>query len=267
MKKRYKYDEGIVHLLDGSKITITSKDLEDEGIRVKYKSEKILDSTGEIILYIRSRGISSHYYSRGSSRKNIRDVKYFNNKHKEKIDILFKFLNARDRVRICSYYFENGKPILDTIFSFKDYYFSKEVKQSINKKNYFVADIFGISKSLNYTHKEPNIVIETVDTHFPDFKTFNYFRNLTREMPLIILFYYLEFEPKINCMYNNQGESNNGKLRISHYIQDGSFWVGDERIEEKDYSFIKTYKTEIDFNNDENYYDAIDELELKRLRK
>jgi hypothetical protein len=267
MKKRYKYDIGIVHLTDDSQITITSNDLEDEGIRVKYKGEIIIDSSGENILHIRSRGISSHFYSRGSARKNIRGKKYFNDKHKEKIDILCKFLNARDRVRICCYYFENRKPKLDTIFSFREYFFSKEVKQSIDRKNYFVADIYGVSKSLNYSNSEPHIAIEVIDNHFPDYDTFNYLRGISKEMPLIILFYYLEFEPIINCMYNNKGDSNNGKLRIAHYIQDGSFWVGDERIEEKDYSFIKTYKIKIDFNNNEEYYKSIDELELKRLKK
>lgn len=266
MREHYKYDIGIVHLKDNITTTISRKDLEDEGIRTKYKGEKITDKTGELLLFIRNRGKSSHFFSRGISRKNIRSRKNFTEDHKNKIQILLNFLNARDRVRICCYYFENKKPVLDTIFSFKEYLFAKEVKQSMNKLNYFISDIYGISKNLNNTNREPNIAIEVIDTHFPDQKTFDYFRKATSETPLIILFYYLEHEPKINCMYNNNGENNNGKLRVSHYMQDGSFWIGDERIEEKDYSYIKTYKTAIDFTNNNEYYKAINELELVKLK-
>lgn len=267
MREHYKHDIGVVHLKDNTTITISRKDLEDEGIRTKYKGEKIVDKTGEILLFIRSREKSSHFFSRGTSRKNIRERKYFTEEHKGKIQILLNFLNARDRVRICCYYFENKKPVLDTIFSFKDYYFVNEVKQSISKSNYFISDIYGVSKNLNNSNREPNVAIEVIDSHFPDKKTFNYFRKITNETPLIVLFYYLEYEPKINCMHNNNGVSNNGKLRVSHYIQDGSFWIGDERIEEKDYSYIKTYKTDIDFTNDDEYYKAIKELELAKLKK
>lgn len=267
MKDRYKYNIGIVTLSDESRVTISRIDLEDEGIRTKYKGEKIEDETGELLLFIRSRGTSSHFFSRGNSRKNIRDRKYFNEAHIEKINILYNFLNARDRIRICTYYFENKKPILDTIFSFKEYYFAKEVKQTLTKSNYFISDIFGISKTLNNTYKEPNIAIEVIDSHFPDEKTFNYFRKLTKETQLIVLFYYLEFEPKINQMINNSGNSNNGKLRVSHYIQDGSFWIGDERMEDKDFSYIKTYNTQIDFENDQEYYKAINELIISKLTK
>ncbi len=155
----------------------------------------------------------------------------------------------------------------ETIFSFKDYYFSKEVKQSINESKYFIADIYGISKSLNKSEKEPHIAIEVIDSHFPNFETFNYLRKLTKDSCLIILFYYLGFEPKINQMLNSKGDGNNGKLRISHYMQDGSFWISDERIEEKDYSYIKSYQTDIDFTNKEEYYKAIKELVLDKLKK
>lgn len=263
--KHYKHEIGIVHLRDKTTISINSKDLEDEGIRAKYKGERILDKTGEFLLFIRSRGTSSHFYSRGNYRHNIRGRKNYTEEHREKIQILLNFLNARDRIRVFCYYFEYDKKFLDTIISFKNYFFAKEVKQSVGKSSYFISDIYGISKTLNNSNREPNIAIEVIDTHFPDIKTFNYFRKVTKETPLIILFYYINHELKFNHMKNNNGENNNGKLRISHYIQDGSFWVRDERIEEKDYSYIKTYKTEIDFNNEEEYYKAIIELEQAKL--
>ena len=265
MKKRYKYEKGIV-IENGDEKIILRKDLEDEGIRTKYKHKLILDESKEFKLHIRSRGKSSHFYSRGTSRRNIRN-NYYSEPHKEKVKILHNFINARDRVRICTYYWswEDKKMKLDTIFSLKEYYFQKEVKRTINNKKYFVSDIFGISKTLNNSDKEPQISIEVIDTHFPSQTTFDFFRFATKNSPLIILFYYLEFEPKLNQMLNNKGEGNNGKLRVSHYIQDGSFWVGDERIEEKDFSYIKTYNKEIDFENNEEYYKSINELILSKL--
>ncbi|GAL86834.1 hypothetical protein Tcr_0836 [Sporocytophaga myxococcoides] len=265
--KQYKYNIGIVHLKDGQKPTITSKQLEDEGIRTKYKGEKITDEAEEVLLFIRSRGNSSHFFSRGNNRKNIRGRKYLSKEHKVKINTIHNFINARDRVRICCYTFGYKEKELDTIFTFTKYHFEKEVKQSLSRSNYFISDIFGISKSLNCSNKEPSISIEVIDSHFPDFKTFNYFREITKDTPMVILFYYLEFEPWLNQMINNGGESNNGKLRISHYIQDGSFWIGDERIEEKDFSYIKSYNSEIDFTKPEEYYKAIDELVLKKLKQ
>ena len=268
MNKRYKYNFGLV-VENNTLIKVTRKQLEDEGIRTRYKGKTIIDETKSFRLYIRSRGKSSHFYSRGKSRKNISSKKYRNEKHLEKINILFNFLNARDRVRICTYYWEYGKPKpeLETIFSFKNYYFAKEVKQSLSSQHYFIADIFGVSKSLNKTEKEPLLAIEVIDTHFPDIKTFNYYRQITKQQPLIVVFYYLEYELILNHMFKNSGDNNNGKLRISHYIQDGSFWVGDERIEDKSYSNIKTYKEKINFNNEEEYYKSINELELKRIKK
>ena len=266
MKKKYKYDIGIVHLENNEYVTITQNQLEDEGIRTKYKGKKILDRKKENLLHIRSRGKSSHFFSRGKSRKNIREKKEYSENHKNKIEILYNFLNNRDRVRICNYVFYQNEKYLDTIFSFNDYIFSKEVKQSLSKTDYFISDIFGINKKLHNTNTKPNIAIEVIDSHFPDIKTFNFFRKISEETPLIILFYYLEFEPIINSMFNNTGNTNNGKLRISHYIQDGSFWIGDERIEDKDYSFKKTYITQIDFSNNEEYYKAINELEIAPLR-
>ena len=267
MRKKYKYEIGIA-IIDGVEIRISRKDLEDEGVRVKYKHESIFDQSKEIKLHIRSRGKSSHFYSRGKNRKNISSNKYYNDKHLEKIDILVKFLKAKDRVRICTYYWDYGKKGLETIFSFKNYLFSKEVKQSITENNFFISDIYGISKKLNKSEKEPHISIEVIDTHYPSTKTFNYFRHITRNSPLIIILYYMEFEPFLNQMINIPSDkTNNGKLRVTHYIQDGSFWVGEERIEEKDYSFISSYNEKIDFENSDQYYNAVQELEINRIRK
>lgn len=267
MRKKYKYELGIA-IIDGVEIDISRKQLEDEGIRAKFKGKDIFDKSKEIRLHIRSRGKSSHFYSRGKNRKNISSNKYYNEKHLKKINILFNFLKARDRVRICTYYWDYGKKGLETIFSFKDYLISKEVKQSTSENYYFVSDIYGISKSLNKSEKEPHIAIEVIDTHFPSLKSFNYFREITKVSPLIIIFYYLEFEPFLNQMHNSiSDKTNNGKLRITHYIQDGSFWVGEERLEEKDYSYINTYNEKIDFREKEQYYNAVQELEINRIRK
>ena len=265
MNTQYKHKVGIIKSNNGI-IEIKREQLEDEGFRTKYKSKIIYNETEEYRLFIRSRGKSSHFYSRGISRKAIYKKQY-TEPHKEKINILYNYIKARDRIRICCYVWEYGKKSLETIFSFKDYHFKKEVKRSLDSKNYFVSDIFGISQSLNKSDREPLISIEVIDTHFPDFKTFNHFRNATKNNPFIIVFYYLDHEPRINQMVNNKGGSNNGKLRISHYIQDGSFWVGDERIEEKDYSFIKTYNQKINFKDDEQYYNSIKELELNRIKQ
>ncbi|MCR1026645.1 hypothetical protein NQT66_17635 [Cellulophaga baltica] len=267
MKKRYKYDVGIV-IENGQEVEIRRYDLEDEGIRTKYKGKLILDKSREFKLYIRNRGKSSHFYSRGKSRKGIHSKKYRTEKHIDRINTIYNFINARDRVRICYYYWEYGskKPKPETIFTFNNYIFAKEVKQSLTNENYFIADIFGISETLNNSDREPNIAIEVIDSHFPSFKTFNYYRKITKEQSLIVIFYYIEFEMKLNHMMNNKGENNNGKLRISHYMQDGSFWIGEDRIEEKNYDFIKTYQEKIDFSDDESYYRAINELELNRIR-
>ncbi len=256
-----------IAVINGIETEISRKQLEDEGIRAKYKGQTIYDVTKEFKLYIRSRGKSSHFYSRGKNRNNISSKKIYSQRHREKIDTIFNFINAKDRIRICTYYWDYGKRGLETIFSFDNYLLSKEVKQSVTETNYFVADIFGLSKSLNKSDKEPHISIEVIDTHYPDLKTFNYYRHITKNSPLIIVFYYMEFEPFLNQMLNTKSDkTNNGKLRVSHYIQDGSFWVGEERIEEKDYSFIETYNEEINFQIEEEYYNAVQELEIIRIR-
>lgn len=83
--KHYKYEKGIVLLNDGTRISISTKQLEDEGIRAKYKGEKIIDEAEEVLLFIRSRGKSSHFFSRGNNRKNIRGRKSISKEHKEKL--------------------------------------------------------------------------------------------------------------------------------------------------------------------------------------
>lgn len=264
MAKRFKYSEGIVVLKGGDEIVLKAHELKDEGIRIKYKDAVIFDPSKTYRLFIRSRGESSHFYARGRSRKNIRSEQYRSELHNETISSLENYLSKKERVRLLYYAWEYKKKHKETITSIKDYLFQKDVKQICGEASYIVFDLFGISNNLTSTNNKPQVAFEIVDTHFCDKETFNTLLDLSVRSSLVVLFYYAKHAPKRNQMHNI-GENNNGEIRVQHYIQDGSFWVGDERIEEKDYSYLETYNTATDFNNSDQYYRAVRELEVDKL--
>jgi len=116
---------------------------------------------------------------------------------------------------------------------------------------------------LRLTDKEPLIIIEVIDTHFPDCNVFNLLRDYSKQIPIIIILYFVKYIPKMN--YFKVKGLPNPRLIVKYYIDNGSFWIGTERIEEKDYSYIKTYKTPVNFDDPEQYYKAVLELEIKKV--
>ena len=63
---------------------------------------------------------------------------------------------------------------------------------------YIIFDILGRYNELTFTNKYPFIAIEIVDTHFHSQESFKVLLELSKNLPIIILYYFVSKEPYLN---------------------------------------------------------------------
>jgi len=245
-------------------IRVDAKDLTEELI-AELKSYELYNTLEEgeenFRLFPRnSKTRTPHFYSRGERIINFsteKDSSYHETiKHGIK-----KFLtNAQNKTIKFGHYEYDGKNNLSEIVRIKDYKWECEVKRSLNERGFIKADIAGqYNKTMELSDKKPWIYIEIVDTHFLSCKSFQSYIETSRKIPSLILIYL------INPQYSYTERVKERYIRVNHYIQEGSFWINERRIEEKEeYKYLKNY---IDNNDVKNYYEAIKTSLVDKLIK
>jgi len=92
MLKNFKYSFAIVKE-NGIVKRIYHTQLEDEGIRIKYRGKELYDETDSFRLFIRYRPGSSHFYARFKNRKNLSSGVRETEDHSNAIKLFFSLLS------------------------------------------------------------------------------------------------------------------------------------------------------------------------------
>lgn len=227
-----KYEYAVRTLANNVTERIYPEQLHDKLLRETLRREDLKDESGVYRLYVRYRSDAPHFYARSKIRRNIGGTGHDSENHDRKVKGLVTYGNTTNPLTIGHYEFAGPKDIeFVPLCRLQNYEWQSERKFVLSDDTYVRFDVLGRSGTMNLTEKEPFVAIEVVDTHFSEQEAFTALREFSAKLPLIVLYYYVQSDGKLNHMENTRGEA--GRLRITHYIADGSFWINDERFEEK----------------------------------
>ena len=219
-------------------------ELLDEQRRAELREKDLYDKPdGDLQLGIRNHKITPHFYVKRPVRKPLESKNKKSKLHNEQINIIYNFLKKYKK--------HSFNTFEETILKIKNYEWEKEAKFGIIYGKYAVFDILGRdSENIHLTDRNPYVAIEVVDTHFHSQETFKILLEATKNLPIIIIYFFIKQIPKLNCLKKPKNENLYTKNVIYFYMLDGSFWEKNERIEEK-YNLSP--------NNSDEYYNFIKE--------
>lgn len=154
--------------------------------------------------------------------------------HAESCRIFSLFLEKHRRLD--AGYYESpwlDDPGFEQLARTSDYQWTKKGRMGLVYGRLFIPDLLGRAREVNLEDKNPFIAVEVVDTHFPSLDTFKALLECTKNLPLIVAFYYCKHAPRVNHMKKPLRDGAYARVRVTHYLADGSFWERNERLEEK----------------------------------
>lgn len=246
--------------------TVSYKELTDANKRAVLREKELFDSqNSNKILGIRNHQKTPHFYQKQTLRGNIETGIKETEEHTKQINIIKSFLTKNEKNAFGFYespwekdYKNKG---FDFIIKTKEYKWDKEVKFGLIYGKYIVFDILGRSNALSLTENNPYIAIEVVDTHFHSKETFKVLLELSKNMPFIVLYFFVQQIPYINSTKKPERTNSFTHNRIRYYISDGSFWDCNDRIEDDGTCTIQPTTP------DEYYNYIIDKLNADNLIK
>lgn len=193
------------------------------------------DAAGEIQLGIRNHPKTPHFFDKHRIRADIDPGAKESDAHDQQKRMIRSFLIKYSKHNF-GYYerpWDKSNKGFDTLLKVKDYTWDDEVQFGLVYGKYVRFDILGRStKEIQLTDKYPYVAIEIVDTHFHSQQTFKALLETTRNIPIIITYYFVPTAPRYNCVHKPERTNSYSKIRLQHYIADGSFWFRNERAED-----------------------------------
>ncbi len=219
---------------DGTWTTVYYHDLFSADVRSVLRTKYLYDSPEKTIEFgIRNREDSPHFYQKRGIRRNLNGRRDNSTYHDEQRDNLLKELQNYSKVLTGFYEFsKNQEKSFERISLLKDYYWAKEVTYSVSEKGYVRFDLFGQSKALSLTDKQPYFALEVVETHFSSLEAFSALLELSKKLPIVIGYFFIKKKNYFNKLDENTKRKSTANLRLTCYISDGDFWIRDERFYE-----------------------------------
>lgn len=242
---------------------VSYQELADPNRRAELKEKELRnEKNGVVVLGIRNHETTPHFFEKFNIRVNIDGKINETEEHEKNKNILKSFLCKYSKHRFGYYESPWEKKMKDKGFEpfleIKDYIWDSEVKFGLVYGKYIVFDILGRSREeLTFTDNFPFVAIEVVDTHFHSKQTFKILLQLSKDIPIKILYYFVhqlpfenqqsEFQNWIKSPYNKNEKyySNN---KIICYLSNGSFWFDNYRIEETNECRITTSEPDEYYN-------------------
>lgn len=219
---------------DGSWKTVWYYELISPELRSFLRTQYLYDSPEKSIeLGIRNREDSPHFYQKRGIRRSLNGRRDSSTYHDEQIDILQEELKSYSKILVGFYEFsKNQEKSFERISLLKDYNWAKEVTFAVTEKGYVRFDIFGQSKTLSLTDKQPYFALEVVETHFISLEAFSALLDLSKKQPIIVGYFFIKKKNYFNKLDINTRRKSTANLRLTCYISDGDFWIRDERFYE-----------------------------------
>lgn len=233
-----KHPVAIYYDQQGGKHKLFPNNLHDVGKRAFARSNELWDEDEEYRLYPRYRADSPHFFSLASSLRKLHVATETDPAHNLRVDELMNILKLGTSYRIGFNTWDEIEQKKEEQFvaftETQNYCWGKEITRSLSEEVRCRHDIFGAPNALNLTAKYPWVAIEVVKHHYPDEDTFNAFLSLSKILPLVVLFDFVDVRN-----YFFQVKENEKMIRVVYYIFDGSVWKGEERWKKCSSAFFK----------------------------
>lgn len=213
------------------------KELNREERRAELRECDLRDKEqGEIQLGIRNHPQTPHFYEKRRIRIDINPGVKESEDHENMQRMISSFLSKYEKHNF-GYYekpWDREDKGFDTLLKIKDYQWNTEVSFGLLYGKYVRFDILGRSKGeIQLTDQYPYIAIEIVDTHFHSQEAFKILLETSKNIPIVIAYYFVSVAPRYNCVNKPKRTNSYAIVRLQCYIADGSFWFRNERVEEK----------------------------------
>ncbi|HEX8290557.1 MAG TPA: hypothetical protein VF570_02300, partial [Pyrinomonadaceae bacterium] len=169
---------------------------------------------------------SPHFYSLSGNARSIVRIKESDPAHDRRVADLLRVLSSGANFRIGFYDWDGEETQFVSFTQTRNYSWGKEVTRALTAGVRCRHDLFGAPNDLTLTARFPWVAVEVVKHHYPDNKTFSAFLSLTKELPCVILFDFIDV-PNYFLKVNETS----GEIRVIYYIYDGAVWKNINRWE------------------------------------
>jgi hypothetical protein len=219
-----KYPHAIYYDAKGEQQKLFPDELHDTERRAFARSSELWDPDEEYRLFPRYREDSPHFYSLSNSARAFSRVLENDPAHDARVLDLLKELSSDTNFRVGFYEWDGTEKQFISFTQTRNYSWGKEVTRALTANLRCRHDLFGASKDLKLTARFPWVAIEVVKHHYPDDQTFSALLSLTKELPCVILFDFIDVPN-----YFLHVDRSAGDIRVIYYIYDGSVWKNDCR--------------------------------------
>lgn len=212
-----KHDKAIYYSVDLVKITVPSSKLQEPKTLAALDKVELWDESETIRLTTVNREGSPHFRQHATNAGSRVVFSEETSEHSLRLSSELENLQKNPKVEF-NYYTNPKEKITAPILKIQDYHWQSDVTKYYAEDVALRHDIFGISKRLITSVKQPEVAIEIIDSSFLNEEAFNEVLRKTEEYPLVVLFVFLSNK---GDNYFNKFEGN--KLRVSCWIEKGKF--------------------------------------------
>ena len=209
--------------VQGERHEIKAEELNDRATLELAKLADLLDESEQVSLSPRIvKDKRSHFVAPASSVKRRVLAGPKDPAHDKRIETLLDDLKAGERWKIETRRYVDKELIATILFDlFADYTWDKEVHRIVTADTIVRHDLFGQANQLKMSMRRPWIAVEVINTHYPEEVAFQEMLRLSRAMPLLVAFDFIE---RPNYFFKVDLRSATIVTRV--YIHDGCVWTG-----------------------------------------
>lgn len=219
-----KYSHAIYYDTHGDQQKLFPHELHDTGKRAFARSAELWDPDEEYRLFPRYREDSPHFYSLSNNTRAFSRLLENDPAHDARVVDLLDALSSDTDFRVGFYEWDRDEKQFVSFTRTRNYSWDKEVTRALSASVRARHDLFGTSNDLKLTAQFPWVAIEVVKHHYPDDQTFSALLSLTKQLPCVILFDFID----VPDYFLNINQST-GEIRVIYYIYDGSVWKNGTR--------------------------------------
>ncbi|CAG0995650.1 hypothetical protein RHDC4_02801 [Rhodocyclaceae bacterium] len=223
---------------DGKRCPIYARELNNSATWATAKSEALVDAMGNTLVPVNADTL--HFRAPAESAARTTDRGENNPAHDDRVGALLKDLISRQTWKVETSGYIGRNQIQAELYDLAaPYQWDDEVIRIISSEAAVRHDLFGqVRELLDMSQRLPWVAIEVINTHYPEEKTFAGLRDLSKNMPLIVMFDFTQ-RPDHFLKINSQS----GIITTKLYMRDGDVFNLTERLDIQNSGALATYVT------------------------
>lgn len=215
---------------NGKRYPISAADLGNKETLELAKTVFLTDKSDQVRLRPRvPKDKRSHFYAPDSTSQRGVSEGEDDPAHNDRVRKLLDKLTHQTIWKVVIGRFVDGVLEREPRFQLEDYLWGKEIHRICSSELVIRHDLFGQSRLPAMSIFRPWVAIEVVNTHFPDEPAFKAMLDLSRQMPLLVLFDVLR---ERIFSYFLKVDDQKGEITPLYYIYEGCVWKGDKQRKE-----------------------------------